>query len=80
MSDIVSPRLAALASELKQLLSVYEENFDLVQIGAYQTDPTRLDRAISLMPRIDGFLRQGMNERSTIEQATVELEKLLAAN
>jgi FliI/YscN family ATPase len=58
------PRVAtaphrALAMRIREWLSVYEENRDLVQIGAYKsgTNP-RLDAAIQRAPAIEAFLQQ----------------------
>ncbi|MBM4253354.1 MAG: FliI/YscN family ATPase [Deltaproteobacteria bacterium] len=70
MRDIVDDEHWGLASTLRQLLGVYQENIDLIQVGAYQqgTNPT-LEAAIAMMPTIEAFLRQDINERSTLREA-----------
>lgn len=70
MRDIVDEEHWELAATLRTLLGTFQENFDAVQFGAYQagSNPT-LDAAISLMPQIDRFLRQGMNEKSAMNTA-----------
>jgi len=74
MHDIVPEDHWQLAATVKQLLGVYQENLEFIQIGAYQpgTNPT-LDAAIALMPQIENFLKQGINERSTLKDALIGL-------
>lgn len=59
MPKITAPSHRAAAQVLRELLSLYEENRDLVQIGAYKpgTHP-RLDKAIERIGAIESFLRQ----------------------
>ena len=65
------------AIKLRELLSVYEDKRDLIAVGAYKrgADP-RVDEALNKIDRISQFLRQGVRERSTIEEAR---RRLLAA-
>ena len=47
----------------KQMLSRYQRNRDLINVGAYSSGrDALLDRAIVLYPRIEAFLQQGMAE------------------
>ncbi|SHE35639.1 flagellar protein export ATPase FliI [Caloramator proteoclasticus] len=51
------------ASELRDLLAIYKESEDLINVGAYQKGSNyKIDRAIALNDKINGFLRQKMNE------------------
>ena len=81
MNDIVDEQHLRLARKLKELISVYEENKDLVQIGAYQlgTNPV-LDEAIKLQPKINKFLSQEINERVSLSDTVKELEKLFQSS
>ena len=64
MSDIVRPEHAAAATNLKRLWSVYEENRDLIRMGAYREgSDSLLDQAIRRHPEILDFLKQGQKER-----------------
>lgn len=79
MFDIVSRDHWALANKLRGLLGVYEENYDYIQIGTYQPGSNpQLDLAIQLMPQIQKFLRQDINEMSTFDDALAEMDALLA--
>ncbi|MRG85400.1 flagellar protein export ATPase FliI [Salinibacillus xinjiangensis] len=51
------------AAFIRNLLAVYEENKELIQIGAYKKGTSReVDEAISFYPRIIGYLKQSMDE------------------
>jgi len=74
MVDVVPDQHQRLANFIKGLIATYEENFDFVQIGAYQagTNP-RLDEALRLMPQIEQFLKQNVNEVCTFSSAISKL-------
>lgn len=69
-----------LAQQLKQIYSLYQQNKDLISIGAYTkgTDP-RIDQSIQLLPVIKFFLQQKMNEVIPYEQSLNQLQEILAA-
>lgn len=78
MVEIVSPKHRELASKLRDILSVYEKNEDLLSIGAYKagTNP-RLDYAISKIDQINAFLMQGINESFSYDESLRQLESIL---
>ncbi len=61
MHDIVPPEHVELARRFRQTLSTYQQNRDLIAIGAYQkgSDP-RIDAAIALWPAMQKFLQQDL--------------------
>ena len=67
----------AQARRLKQLLSVYQRNRDLINVGAYAhgSDPL-LDQSIAMYTQLEGFLKQDIDERVGIEQSLGELSAL----
>ena len=79
MPAVATARHVQLAQELRQLLTHWSEGRDLVEIGAYKpgTNPG-LDRALGLLPAIDAFLGQGVDETSSLEETVALLEALLA--
>lgn len=78
MVEIVSSKHRELASKLRDILSVYEKNEDLLSIGAYKagTNP-RLDYAISKIDQINAFLMQGINESFSYDESLHQLESIL---
>jgi flagellum-specific ATP synthase len=78
MSDVAPPDRNAHARRLRALVSAYENNRDLVLMGAYRTgaDPL-VDRAIALQPRIGAFLSQEAGDRVPLAQAGEQLAELI---
>ncbi len=78
MVEIVSPEHRRLAGQLRDIMSVYEKNADLVSIGAYKkgTNP-KLDHALSKMDAINQFLTQGIDESFSYEESLAQLQRIL---
>lgn len=78
MPEIVDTRHSNMARELRRMYSLYQQNKDLISVGAYQrgADP-RIDQAIERQPAILNYLQQGMKEAVNMESSIKELEKLL---
>ncbi len=78
MPDIIDAGHFQKARELRRLYSLYQQNRDLISVGAYQPgSDTRIDQAISKNPAILDFLQQDMNEAVDISRSLEELEILL---
>jgi flagellum-specific ATP synthase len=61
----------------KQMLSRYQRNRDLINVGAYSSGrDALLDRAIALYPRIEAFLQQGFREQAMFEPSLAKLDEL----
>ena len=78
MSSIVSKEHRQLASQLRDILGVYEKNSDLISIGAYKsgTNP-KLDYALKKIDAINQFLTQDVDEAFTYEQSLDQLRHIL---
>ncbi len=78
MPEIISKGHKELASKLRDIMSVYEKNADLVSIGAYKPGSNKkLDHALTKMDEINSFLRQDVNEAFTYEQTLAKLAEIL---
>ena len=77
MTAIVSESQQRKAQQLKQTLSRYQRNRDLISVGAYAPghDP-QLDRAVGLYPHIERFLQQRINDRASVEETLSGLNLL----
>jgi len=80
MPLVTSDEHQVLARQLKQIYSLYQQNKDLITIGAYTkgSDP-RIDQAINVVPVINFFLQQKMTEVIPFEQSTAQLKEIIAA-
>ena len=78
-NDLSSPEEKKARQIVRELLSVYAENEDLVSIGAYRKGANRtLDAAVEMRDAINGHLRQQVEERVTLEQVRRDLLTLAA--
>jgi len=78
MTSIVSKEHQQCASKLRDILSMYEKNSDLISIGAYKsgTNP-KLDFAISKIDKINEFLMQGIHEKLSYEETLAQMQDIL---
>lgn len=73
MSEIASKEQKDAAAKMRNLLSTYNSNYDLVSIGAYKkgTNPS-LDEALRKIDKINAFLQQATDEAFDYDK-TVEM-------
>jgi flagellum-specific ATP synthase len=80
MNDVTSYSHQDAARSFKHLYSIYQQNRDLISVGAYEAgSDEQIDIAISAMPALSQFLQQDMNTRVTLEQSMQDLESLFPA-
>ncbi|MBN1982758.1 MAG: FliI/YscN family ATPase [Chitinivibrionales bacterium] len=78
-SDVVTKEHLALAARAKNLLAIYKENEDLIQIGAYATGSNlRIDKAIKAHDGLQKFLRQDKNEKASFAANIASLEAIVS--
>lgn len=79
MSEITDKKQQAAASKLRNLLSVYNSNYDLVSIGAYKsgTNP-QLDEALGKIEKINAFLTQEVDETFSYEEIVKTMEQAIS--
>ncbi len=75
--DITPAPQQAAAMTIRQLLAAYRDHEDLISIGAYRAgaNPT-VDTAIAMRDEIHRYLRQAVQDGSSVETARQELYKL----
>ena len=74
MPDVTSGEQGALAQRVRAWLSTYREAEDLIQIGAYAKGASALvDDAIARRAALQGFLRQGVGEPSSLADSVAAL-------
>ena len=79
MQNLLDPEDLKAANRFRRMWSLYQQNQDLIQVGAYETgtNPT-LDEAIRLRDAMENFLRQdmhlGQDESVTRDQLRALLE------
>ena len=80
MPDIISPEHGAAAAALRRLWSAFEENRDLILMGAYAAggDPL-IDEAIVRRPELLDFLKQAPGERVDLDTSIAALIQAMAS-
>ena len=70
MSEVATPEHREAAGSMRELLAAYRENEDLISIGAYRrgSNPV-IDLSIDMQDALNQFLRQGVNEASSVDEA-----------
>ena len=78
MPNIVDPQHLELMQRFKQLHSRYQQNRDLIAIGAYSpgADP-ETDLAIERFPHLRAFIRQGLEQAVPLAESINHLRTLL---
>jgi flagellum-specific ATP synthase len=79
MSAIATEEHKKLASKLRDIVSIYDKNSDLISIGAYKagTNP-KVDFAISKIDKINSFLKQGVLENFSYEEIIKQMKEILS--
>lgn len=78
MNQIASLEHRELAQEIRSLMAIYEENSELINIGAYKKGSNQeIDRAIAHYPQIQHFLRQDVYEDKTLDEAIAMMSRLI---
>ncbi len=78
MHQIATREQLELANRFKQVYSTYQQNRDLITVGAYKrgADP-RVDLAVEQWPKMLEFLRQDMYEPVGISRSSSDLKQLV---
>ncbi len=78
MNQITTETHQEASEQFRSLLATYEENQELIQIGAYKKGSSReVDEAIQYYPHILSFLKQGVHDAVQQEEAIQQLVELL---
>lgn len=69
MKAVVSSDHVKLAQKLREILSVYHDAEDLINIGAYKAGANpKIDKAIKLIDPVNEFLKQKTDDKSNMNQ------------
>ena len=80
MNDIGDEKLLKLAKEIRDILAIYNENYDLIAIGAYKKGSNpKVDRAIAHIDEINAFLMQKTGDDFSFEETLQLMETLVNA-
>lgn len=79
MMDIVSKEHRDHATKIKEILSVYEDAEDLINIGAYvKGSNPRIDYALSMIEKVIEYQKQDVEDKISLEQTVNQLANIIA--
>lgn len=77
MTDVVEEPHVRAAARLREVLSIYREASDLINIGAYvRGSNPRIDWAVSMIDEVNAFLKQGIAEKADFGETVRRLRHL----
>ena len=77
MEDIVDSEQKQFARKLKEVMATYRKAEDLINIGAYVAGSnSKIDYAISMMDKINRYLKQDIDETTTYDECISQLAGL----
>ena len=78
MVDVASPEHKEAAGKFRETLAIYNDAKDLIDIGAYvKGSNPKIDYALTNIDKINGFLKQPIEERSDFDLTVNDLNQLL---
>lgn len=78
--DVLTPEQLELSAEVRDLIATYRDAEDLVAVGAYKSGTSpRIDRALSVVDKLRGFLKQGTREVVSAAKAWEDLATIVAS-
>jgi len=76
-SEIMPKDFMAAARQLRGAAAVFGENEDMINIGAYSSGTNqKIDQAINIMPQLNEFLQQGMDEKADFQKSIAQIKEL----
>ncbi|MDF1614666.1 FliI/YscN family ATPase [Desulfurivibrio alkaliphilus] len=77
MSDVVSEEQVKAAHRFLEVLALYRRSEDLINIGAYAKGSNpKIDNAIAMIDKLNGYLRQPVNDRVIFQDSAAQLQAL----
>jgi flagellum-specific ATP synthase len=78
MRNIVPREFMDLAKQMREMMAVYREAEDLINIGAYRSGSNpKIDEAIRLHGAIEEFLKQEIEDATGIEDCARRMVQIL---
>jgi flagellum-specific ATP synthase len=79
MLDIVDDEQKQMARKIMQILATHKKAEDLINIGAYvQGSNPEIDYAVTMIDRVNGFLKQDIDEKIDFQQTISQMRALFA--
>jgi flagellum-specific ATP synthase len=78
MQNIVDNKTHASAARFRRLWSLYQQNEDLIKVGAYKPGTNlELDEAINLREKMNQFLKQDINKSVNLQDSIAKMKTIM---
>lgn len=78
--NVSEPAQQISARKIRSIMATHAEVQDLIRIGAYvKGSSPQVDKVIELMPLVNSFLKQGLNEPHSLADTLAAMQRLAAA-
>ena len=78
MRTVIDSQHLSWANEMKEWLALYQSAEDLINVGAYVKGANpRIDQAIYVQEKIVEFLRQGIDEKSNLQETLASMHSII---
>ncbi|MFA7348425.1 MAG: FliI/YscN family ATPase [Desulfurivibrionaceae bacterium] len=79
MTDVVSREQVLVARRFLEVMATYRRSEDLINIGAYAKGSNpKIDSAIAMIDRLNGYLKQSVEEKVSFEESGRQLAAIFA--
>ena len=81
MTDVVPREQVRAAHKFLEVMSTYRRSEDLINIGAYAKGSNpKIDNAIAMIDRLNGYLKQPVEEKVSFAESARQLEEIFATD
>jgi len=81
MTDVVPREQVRVAHKFLEVMSTYRRSEDLINIGAYAKGSNpKIDNAITMIDRLNGYLKQPVEEKVSFAESAQQLAAIFAAD
>jgi flagellum-specific ATP synthase len=81
MTDVVPKEQVRNAHKFLEVMATYRRSEDLINIGAYAKGSNpKIDNAITMIDRLNGYLKQPVEEKVSFAESARQLAAIFAAD
>ena len=78
--NVSEPAQQVSARKIRSIMATHAEVQDLIRIGAYvKGSSPQIDKVIEMLPMVNSFLQQGLNEPHSLTETLAAMQRLAAA-
>ena len=81
MKSVVKPEQVKWAQKIREILAIYKDAEDLINIGAYKAGSNpKIDQAIKCIDLVNDFLRQNVDDPTHFQNTLRQMQKIIVSS